>query len=397
MDSILGTLRLLFLCLGFNTGGAVYYCNVADPCAQANASSFFEPYARFENCQYDSKYAPCDRYITPQWYRVNDAMLTQCPELLSCGAVYPLWLKGSLPTASEGIVERKACKVGFSSCCSKEYDVKIKHCGSFHVYCLGALDSCSERYCFGKQGLCEYPNTNTMSTTTTPKPTTLSPTTTCSEDPCIESNLQTLTQTEFRSMHCEYKQGQSNCDNHLTTGWYKARFPMLNQCPKLLSCGSIYPVWMNGSVPSTGDGVVTRKACQRGFHSCCSKSYDIKVKNCGKYTAYCLKGVDTCPSRYCFGDQLCEDDEDDKRKSDSDDDGAHQHGNLEIILGVILGVLILILVVMLIIVKKRYVKGNSKTGSTVNIQVAGNNIQKINNLAYSTEDHKWGNPPPYRP
>ncbi|XP_061171057.1 uromodulin-like, partial [Saccostrea echinata] len=224
-------------------------------------------------------------------------------------------LSGSLPTTSDGIVERKVCKVGFSSCCSKEYDVQIKHCGTFHAYCLGALDSCSERYCFGKQGLCEYPTASTTSTTTTSKPTTVSPPTTCSEDPCIESNLQTLTQTEYRSMNCGYKQGRGYCDDHLTAGWYKADSPIMNQCPKLLSCGSIYPVWMNGSVPNIGDGVVTRQACQRGFHSCCSKSYDIKVKNCGKYTAYCLKGLDTCPSRYCFGDQPCGDD---KRKSDSD-------------------------------------------------------------------------------
>jgi hypothetical protein len=57
---------------------------------------------------------------------------------------------GTLPTEAEGIIDVKVCKVGFADCCSRKYDVKVKNCGSFYAYCLGALDSCSERYCFGK-------------------------------------------------------------------------------------------------------------------------------------------------------------------------------------------------------------------------------------------------------
>ncbi|XP_048767405.2 oncoprotein-induced transcript 3 protein-like isoform X1 [Ostrea edulis] len=166
-------LSLLIVVLICNISEAAYYCNVADPCAHANASTFFEPYARFEICQYDSKYGLCDRYITPDWYRVEDAMLTECPNLLSCGALYPVWLNGSLPTEAEGIVDAKVCKVGFADCCSRNYDVKIRNCGSFYAYCLGALDSCSERYCFGEQGSCEVPTT-TPTMTTTASPTTYS-------------------------------------------------------------------------------------------------------------------------------------------------------------------------------------------------------------------------------
>ena len=56
-----------------------------------------------------------------------------------------------------------------------------------------------------------------------------------------------------------------------------------------------------GTIPSTGEGIVTRQACQRGFSDCCSTSYDIKVRNCGRYTAYCQLGaLYTCPARYCF-------------------------------------------------------------------------------------------------
>lgn len=75
---------LTFVCLIF-----------LDPCGLANSTEFFESYARFENCQHDAANRFCDRYIIPQWYRVNDAMLTQCPQLLSCGTIYPVWLNGN--------------------------------------------------------------------------------------------------------------------------------------------------------------------------------------------------------------------------------------------------------------------------------------------------------------
>lgn len=50
----------------------------------------------------------------------------------------------------DGIVDRKVCKVGFEFCCVRSYDVKIKYCGLFYVYCLVVLNLCLERYCFIK-------------------------------------------------------------------------------------------------------------------------------------------------------------------------------------------------------------------------------------------------------
>nr|XP_022311550.1 oncoprotein-induced transcript 3 protein-like [Crassostrea virginica]XP_022311558.1 oncoprotein-induced transcript 3 protein-like [Crassostrea virginica] len=142
---------------------AVFFCNVADPCGQADSTQFHEPYARLENCPHNNN-GFCDRYITPKWYRVNDDMLTQCPQLLSCGTLYPVWLNGTLPTISDGVVNREACKVGFDSCCTKTYNIQIKNCGSFYAYCLAALDTCPERYCFGEQGTCEIPTTSAQFT-----------------------------------------------------------------------------------------------------------------------------------------------------------------------------------------------------------------------------------------
>jgi hypothetical protein len=67
-----------------------------EPCVQANLSRFYEPYARYRNCQYEPKYGLCDRYMMPQWYRIDDTILTECPELLSCGALYPVWMRGNV-------------------------------------------------------------------------------------------------------------------------------------------------------------------------------------------------------------------------------------------------------------------------------------------------------------
>nr|XP_022293354.1 uromodulin-like [Crassostrea virginica] len=380
--------------------GSLYYCSVSDPCAEANVSSFFEPYARFENCQHNNN-GFCDRYITPKWYRVNDVMLTQCPSLLSCGTLYPVWLNGTLPTTSDGVVDRKACKVGFESCCTRSYDIQIKHCGSFFAYCLAALDTCPERYCFGKNGTCEISTTTTTtttqkpitspedclngqcetptstvepSTTTTVKQATTSMITTCSNDPCIEHNVKCIDDQESRSPYCEYDKDDDDCDDELTPGWYKAKSPMVTHCPGLLGCGSIYPVWLNGTIPGTHEGVVTRQACQRGFHSCCSTSYDVKVKNCGKYTAYCLGKLSTCPSRYCFGTGVCQ--KDTGADDDTNENKDHSHGKLYTLLVVALVVLSLILAVIGVIAIKRFNKGRSRTSSFIDIQMAEKSTEK---------------------
>ncbi|XP_048767403.2 oncoprotein-induced transcript 3 protein-like [Ostrea edulis] len=142
---------------------ATYYCSgTDDPCTQA--STLFEPYARTENCKHDGVHSPCDRYITPRWYVTDNPILDQCPDLLSCGAVYPVWFNGSFPSVGDGITTEQLCKTGFSDCCSRTYDIQIKNCGTHYVYCLPALDACPERICFGTNGSCEYPTTTAPTT-----------------------------------------------------------------------------------------------------------------------------------------------------------------------------------------------------------------------------------------
>ncbi|XP_062600781.1 oncoprotein-induced transcript 3 protein-like [Saccostrea cucullata] len=154
---------ILFITLStilLNLVDSTFYCNFSpDPCSSSN--TLFEPFDRTRNCVFDSNYSPCDRYLTPGWYKSDDPILNQCPPLNKCGTLYPVWLNDSLPNAGDPVTTKKLCKTGFTDCCSKEYDIQIKNCGSFYVYCLPALDSYPERICFGTNGSCEYPVTTT--------------------------------------------------------------------------------------------------------------------------------------------------------------------------------------------------------------------------------------------
>lgn len=143
---------------------STYYCGTAggDPCTLAE--TLYEPYARAENCEFNSVYAPCDRYIVPGWYKSDDLVMDQCPGVNSCGTVYPIWMNGTFPLVSDGVVSRTLCMSGFADCCARQYELQIKNCGTSYVYCLPALDSCPERFCFGTNGTCEYPTTVAITT-----------------------------------------------------------------------------------------------------------------------------------------------------------------------------------------------------------------------------------------
>ena len=67
-------------------------------------------------------------------------------------------------------------------------------------------------------------------------------------------------------------------------------------------CGTLSPVWMNGTHPSVSDGIVSRQACSNtGLGSCCDSSLQIGVKNCVSFFVYYLYPTPACPMAYCFG------------------------------------------------------------------------------------------------
>uniref|UniRef100_A0A8W8MTJ5 Pancreatic secretory granule membrane major glycoprotein GP2 n=1 Tax=Magallana gigas TaxID=29159 RepID=A0A8W8MTJ5_MAGGI len=162
--SYVKTVYWSILLLTFYDVGAqlLHFCetNGKDPCEVANETVPFEPEARYVNCDQPSGTQYCDRYIVPGWYRYSERMWDQCPSLGKCGTVYPYWLNGPHPTEVNTEVQRSVCKVGFGGCCERQVTIKIRNCGQFMAYCLPALDSCPERYCFGESG----PSTTKTST-----------------------------------------------------------------------------------------------------------------------------------------------------------------------------------------------------------------------------------------
>lgn len=56
-----------------------------------------------------------------------------------------------------------------------------------------------------------------------------------------------------------------------------------------------------GSIPKIENEVSTQKVCLRGYTTCCEKTIDVDIKNCGQYHVYKHKSLDTCYGRYCLG------------------------------------------------------------------------------------------------
>lgn len=60
--------------------------------------------------------------------------------------------------------------------------------------------------------------------------------------------------------------------------------------------------WNNlGTLPTYNEGEVNRTACIVGLYGNCSKTLNIRVKNCGKYNVYHLVPVPQTSTGYCIG------------------------------------------------------------------------------------------------
>lgn len=97
-------------------------------------------------------------------------------------------------------------------------------------------------------------------------------------------------------------------DNFLSEGWYRfdsgAGNDMVTQAPSITQCGTIYPIWLQGDLPSDADGEVNRTACIVGFAGPCSKTIKIQVKSCGNFRVYHLVPAPQTSTGYCIGGKL---------------------------------------------------------------------------------------------
>ncbi|CAG2254629.1 unnamed protein product [Mytilus edulis] len=128
----------------------------------------------------------------------------------------------------------------------------------------------------------------------------------CKYEPCLPENHKPL--NNWRRSFGNNNTDITLCDSFLDPGWYKpiskAGNIMPTTCPKDgFRCGTIEPVWLNGTLPSIVNSTVNATACVSSFNrGCCSPYYDIQIRNCGKFNIYKLTNTKACPQGYCFVD-----------------------------------------------------------------------------------------------
>eukprot|EP00079_Xenopus_tropicalis_P038980 XP_017952751.1 PREDICTED: uromodulin-like [Xenopus tropicalis] len=125
--------------------GSSYSCS--NPCV--NHTVLDEPWRSTANAQYVN--ILCD-YDKMGWYRFVGSggirMPESCVPELRCSTHAPMWLNGSHPAPTNGIVTRTACAHWAGDCCQWSSTIQIKACpGGYHVYKLNTSPACSLAYC----------------------------------------------------------------------------------------------------------------------------------------------------------------------------------------------------------------------------------------------------------
>lgn len=130
-----------------------------DPCSAY--VSMNEPWRNTDYHVNNSAGVPlCDRHISGEWYRftgmAGDAMPTFCIEENHCGTHAPIWLNGSHPLPSDGIVTLPTCASFNDDCCHWHGVVDVKACPrGYYVYRLPRPSVCFHVYC-GRKSACRY-------------------------------------------------------------------------------------------------------------------------------------------------------------------------------------------------------------------------------------------------
>ncbi|XP_044129853.1 uromodulin-like [Bufo gargarizans] len=129
------------------------YHNCTDPCFTyttlndpTRSTSYYDYYY-----YYYYYYGRSDYYLSG-WYRFvgsgGDRLADFCPSVGSCYTRYPMWMNGTHPDPSDGIVNRTVCANYYGYCCYWTSDVKIKACpGGFYVYKFSTPPEYYSGYC----------------------------------------------------------------------------------------------------------------------------------------------------------------------------------------------------------------------------------------------------------
>uniref|UniRef100_A0A8C1IN57 Oncoprotein induced transcript 3 n=1 Tax=Cyprinus carpio TaxID=7962 RepID=A0A8C1IN57_CYPCA len=122
-----------------------------DPCSAY--ISLNEPWRNTDYHVNNSAGVPlCDRHVAGELYRftgiAGDDIPTFCIEENHCGTHAPIWLNGSLPQPSDGIVTIPACASFNNNCYYWTAIVDVKACATgYYVYRLPRPSVCFRAYC----------------------------------------------------------------------------------------------------------------------------------------------------------------------------------------------------------------------------------------------------------
>ncbi|XP_041432235.1 uromodulin-like [Xenopus laevis] len=127
------------------TDGRSYSCS--DPCVSHTVLD--EPWRSTANAQSVDFKCDTDKM---GWYRFNGSGGIRMPETCvapgSCNTNAPMWLNGSHPTPTDGIVNLKICAHWSGDCCLWSTTIQVKTCpGGYHLYKLNRTPACSLAYC----------------------------------------------------------------------------------------------------------------------------------------------------------------------------------------------------------------------------------------------------------
>ncbi|XP_009705943.1 PREDICTED: oncoprotein-induced transcript 3 protein, partial [Cariama cristata] len=151
--------QYLFFCVCFIIQLQPVSSMALDPCSAY--ISLNEPWRNTDHQINGSHGQPtCDSQIDGEWYRftgmAGDAMPTFCIPENHCGTHAPIWLNGSHPRESDGIVPRQACASFNGNCCLWNTTIDVKACpGGYYVYHLTKPSVCFHAYCGHFYDICD--------------------------------------------------------------------------------------------------------------------------------------------------------------------------------------------------------------------------------------------------
>ncbi|CAH3165282.1 unnamed protein product, partial [Pocillopora meandrina] len=121
---------------------------------------------------------------------------------------------------------------------------------------------------------------------------------------CLSIECQSYQSLTDSTRLVTYGNSYYYCDNGLS-GWYRfqggAGTRMATSCPSIYRCYTAATGWLSGGHPSVADGQVSRLTCFHWNANCCLWSNYIKVRNCGAFYVYHIRGTPHghCHLRYC--------------------------------------------------------------------------------------------------